>query len=202
VRAGLKLLQEFGLEGVTLRAIAAELGVQAPTLYWRFNNKQDLVDEMATQVLVDWVGTVGELPPRWQDLLAGFARSLRHALRGYRDGARLVAGSFTADSALHAPMERFLAHLVASGFTLDEAVQTFSTVYAYLIGFTIEEEAVFTPQGTRHEKYSVAARDARIDATLHPLAHRISGQVFDAYDERFERGLAMVIAGISALCSK
>ena len=44
----LRLLNEVGLDGLTLRAIAKELGVQAPALYWHFKNKQALLDEMAT----------------------------------------------------------------------------------------------------------------------------------------------------------
>ena len=44
----LKLLNEVGLDGLTLRAIARELDVKAPALYWHFKDKQALLDEMAT----------------------------------------------------------------------------------------------------------------------------------------------------------
>ena len=40
----------MGLDGLTLRAIAKELDVQAPALYWHFKNKQALLDEMATEM--------------------------------------------------------------------------------------------------------------------------------------------------------
>jgi len=42
----LKLLNEVGLDGLTLRAIAKELDVKAPALYWHFKDKQALLDEM------------------------------------------------------------------------------------------------------------------------------------------------------------
>ena len=46
VWAGLRLLDEVGLDNLSLRKLAKELGIQAPTLYWHFKNKQDLLDEM------------------------------------------------------------------------------------------------------------------------------------------------------------
>ena len=46
----LRLLNEVGLEGLTLRAIARELNVKAPALYWHFKDKQALLDEMATEM--------------------------------------------------------------------------------------------------------------------------------------------------------
>ena len=47
VRVALRLLDEAGLDGLTLRRLAAELDVKAPALYWHFANKQDLLDHMA-----------------------------------------------------------------------------------------------------------------------------------------------------------
>ncbi len=41
-RAGLKLLNEIGLEQLTLRRLGVELGVQAATIYWHFKSKEDL----------------------------------------------------------------------------------------------------------------------------------------------------------------
>ncbi|HEX8806526.1 MAG TPA: TetR family transcriptional regulator, partial [Candidatus Aquilonibacter sp.] len=50
VQAALELLNELGIDGLTVRALASRLGVRAPTLYWHVKNKQELLDEMATEV--------------------------------------------------------------------------------------------------------------------------------------------------------
>ena len=49
--AGLKLLNEVGLEQLTLRLLAKELKIQAPTVYWHFKSKEELIDEMSSMVL-------------------------------------------------------------------------------------------------------------------------------------------------------
>jgi TetR/AcrR family transcriptional regulator, tetracycline repressor protein len=55
IRAGPKLLNEVGLERLTLRHLGHELKVQAATLYWHFKSKEELIDEMATMVLAEGV---------------------------------------------------------------------------------------------------------------------------------------------------
>jgi TetR/AcrR family tetracycline transcriptional repressor len=52
-RTGLKLLNEVGLEQLTLRLLGRELKVQAATLYWHFKSKAELIDEMATLALAE-----------------------------------------------------------------------------------------------------------------------------------------------------
>src|SRR5580658_3743154 len=106
VRAALKLLDEVGLDGLTLRGVAGELGLSAPTLYWRFKNKQDLVDEMATQVLVDLSDDLNAeaVPAAWPELTRRFAHEFRAALLRRRDGARMVAGTRLRDPAVFRSM--------------------------------------------------------------------------------------------------
>ena len=55
VHVALELPDRYGLDGLTLGAIAKELNVRAPTLYWRFSNKGDLVGEMAMRIIADWI---------------------------------------------------------------------------------------------------------------------------------------------------
>jgi TetR/AcrR family tetracycline transcriptional repressor len=200
VRAGLELLGEAGLDGLTLRAIAAKLGVQAPTLYWRFKNKQDLIDEMATQVLVDWVEQSGELPAiaSWRERTLAFGRGFRAALLRYRDGARMVAGSRLTEPTLYGPMELTLRSFVEAGFELADAAACLMTVNSYVVGFTIEEQAVLSPRGERNPQYDLAAREARIDGARFPLTRSIGSALFDGYDERFDRGLRIILAGFAA----
>jgi TetR/AcrR family transcriptional regulator, tetracycline repressor protein len=200
VRAGLKLLDAGGLEAVTLRAIAAELGVKAPTLYWRFKNKQDLVDEMATQVLIDWAeASRGRLPSgSWQAWAQAYGTSLRDTLLRYRDGARMVSGSRLTDTRLYASMEQALTLFQAHGIAPPDAALCLGTLYSYVIGFTIEQQAVLSPKGERDPRYALATREARVDAERYPLSRSIGPEVFDNYDARFERGLRVVIAGFAA----
>jgi TetR/AcrR family transcriptional regulator, tetracycline repressor protein len=201
VRAALKLLDEAGLEGLTLRRIAAALGVQAPTLYWRFRNKQDLVDEMATQVLLDWASGFAsdEMPTAWQDLTRLVARGLRAALLRYRDGARMVAGTRLRDPAVYAAMEAALRVFAAAGVAPGKAAVFLKTVNDYVIGFTIEQQAVLSPTGERNPEYDLAAREARMDPELYPLSRSIGPAMFGNFDVNFERGLDLLIAGFAAL---
>ena len=79
VQAALDLLDEAGMDGLTVRALAARLGVQAPALYWHVRNKQALLDEMATQI---WrqvgdvmAGLPGDLP--WREVMETYAATAR-----------------------------------------------------------------------------------------------------------------------------
>ncbi|MFD4597160.1 TetR/AcrR family transcriptional regulator C-terminal domain-containing protein [Streptomyces sp. NPDC058464] len=192
----LRLLNEAGLEGLTLRAIAKELDVKAPALYWHFKDKQALLDEMATEIYrrmaadtrLDPAGT-------WQDGLRTTSRGLRTALLGYRDGAKVYSGSrFTGID--HAPQqEAYLRLTTEAGFTLAQAAAAGRTVNAYTIGFVTEEQGVEPLPGQRREGYDVDER-ARILADF-PLSAAAGRELFTDYDDQFEEGLELVITGIS-----
>ncbi|WP_203546666.1 TetR/AcrR family transcriptional regulator C-terminal domain-containing protein [Dyella caseinilytica] len=199
MRAGLKLLNEGGLEAVTLRAIAAELGVKAPTLYWRFKNKQDLVDDMASRVLVDWAESFRGLLPTvsWQDWALAYGVSLHGMLLRYRDGARMVSGSRLTDTRLYASMERALEMFQTHGIAPSAAALCMTTIYSYVIGFTIEQQAVLSPKGERDPRYALSEREALVDAERYPLSRSIGPDVFDNYEARLERGLRVIVAGFA-----
>ncbi|TWV29526.1 TetR family transcriptional regulator [Streptomyces misionensis] len=192
----LRLLNEVGLEGLTLRAIAHELDVKAPALYWHFKDKQALLDEMATE-MYRRIAAGAPLDPAdtWQKRLLETSRGLRTALLGYRDGAKVFSGSrFTGTE--HAPaQEANLRLLTESGLTLTQAVHAVRTAYAYTIGFVTEEQGVKPLPNERREGYDIEDRARRMAAF--PLAAEAGGLLFDGYDEQFEEGLAVVIAGIA-----
>ncbi|MFK0157448.1 TetR/AcrR family transcriptional regulator C-terminal domain-containing protein [Streptomyces sp. NPDC090493] len=193
----LRLLNEAGLEGLTLRAIAKELDVKAPALYWHFKDKQALLDEMATEMYRRMVAETRLDPTEsWQNVLRTTGRGLRTALLGYRDGARVYSGSrFTGIE--HAPeQEAYLHVMTEAGFTLAQAARAGMTTNAYTIGFVIEEQGVVPLSGERREGYDVEER-ARLLADF-PLAAEAGREMFDDYDQHFEEGLEVVIAGIGA----
>ncbi|MGC9535450.1 TetR/AcrR family transcriptional regulator C-terminal domain-containing protein [Streptomyces sp. UG1] len=193
----LELLNEAGLDGLTLRAIAGRLDVKAPALYWHFKDKQALLDEMATE-MYRRMAAAAPLDPAdtWRERLLKSSRGLRTALLGYRDGAKVFSGSrFTG--IVHAEqMEDTLRLFTAAGFTLAQAVRATSTTYFYTLGFVTEEQGVEPMAGERREGYDVGER-ARLMAD-HPLSARAGAEIFADFEAHFEEGLAVVIDGIGA----
>ncbi|WP_460068754.1 TetR/AcrR family transcriptional regulator C-terminal domain-containing protein [Streptomyces sp. YKOK-I1] len=193
----LALLNETGLDGLTLRAIAKELDVKAPALYWHFKDKQALLDEMATEMYRRMVaGAALDPGDSWQERLRKANRGLREALLAYRDGARVFSGSHFTGTDHAREMEENLRLFTAAGFTLGQAVRASSTAYSYTIGFVIEEQGVQPLPDERREGYDIEER-ARLLAEF-PLSARAGAEIFADYGTHFDEGLEIVIAGIGA----
>ncbi|MEV5278794.1 TetR/AcrR family transcriptional regulator C-terminal domain-containing protein [Streptomyces sp. NPDC051994] len=195
----LRLLNEVGLDGLTLRAIAKELGVQAPALYWHFKNKQALLDEMATvmyrRLMAD--GIPGAEAESWQEMVRAVSRALRTMMLGYRDGAKVYGGARFTGTDHAESLEVYLGALLKAGFTQRDATRATMTSYAYTMGFVAEEQGTEPRPGERGEGVDVAARAAAL--ADYPLAAAAGPELFEANDERFEEGLDVVVAGIEAV---
>lgn len=197
-RTALRLLQDTGLQGLTLRAIAKELDVKAPALYWHFKDKQALLDEMATEMLRRMNADLpAETPDDWRDGLTSAMRGLRDHLLRYRDGAKVYSGTrFTDHAAYAGPMERHLSMLTAAGFSPSGAARAWFTAYSYTVGYVIEEQSMGPDPAAGGEGYDLAARAERL--AEHPLAAAAGFELFSDHGAGFDAGLAAVVAGIGA----
>jgi len=196
-RAGLKLLNEVGLERLTLRLLAKELKIQAPTVYWHFKDKEELVDEMATTVLAE--GARQLVPAKdsadWSVWAAVFGGGLRKTLLAYRDGARMVAGSRLTNTEYMKTVERIGARLIDDGFTVRQTVVLLSTVYNYTLSFVMEEQAVFPRPNERSPQYDIAVRNAKLDPKEFPILRQSGVILFDKFDRRYKEGLDLILRG-------
>ncbi|MFG3348564.1 TetR/AcrR family transcriptional regulator C-terminal domain-containing protein [Streptomyces sp. NPDC048018] len=195
----LRLLNERGLDGLTLRAIAQELDVQAPALYWHFKNKQALLDEMATVMYRQMVADPAARPPgdgSWQERILASNRGLRAGLLRYRDGAKVYSGARFTGTDHAADMEEQLGALVDAGFSLRDAVRASTTAYMYTLGFVTEEQGTEPLPGQPREGFDVGERAERLAAF--PLAAAAGAEIFADCDGRFEEGLRLIVAGIEA----
>ena len=196
-RAGLKLLNEVGLEQLTLRLLAKDLKIQAPTVYWHFKSKEELIDEMATTVLAE--GTRQLVPVKdsadWSAWAAAFGGGLRKTLLAYRDGARMVAGSRLTNTKYMKTVEQIGAVLIAKGFTVRQAVVLLSTIYNYTQSFVMEEQAVFPRPKERSPQYDIALRNAKLDPREFPILRQSGSILFDKFDRRYKEGLDLILRG-------
>jgi TetR/AcrR family tetracycline transcriptional repressor len=196
-RAGLKLLNEVGLEQLTLRLLAKDLKIQAPTVYWHFKSKEELIDEMATTVLAE--GTRQLVPVKdsadWNAWAAAFGGGLRKTLLAYRDGARMVAGSRLTNTKYMKTVEQIGAVLIGKGFTVRQAVVLLSTIYNYTQSFVMEEQAVFPRPKERSPQYDIALRNAKLDPSEFPILRQSGSILFDKFDRRYKEGLDLILRG-------
>jgi TetR/AcrR family transcriptional regulator, tetracycline repressor protein len=145
IKAALEILDAEGLENVTLRRIAAKIGVQAPALYWHFKNKQDITEDMAQAILTN--AKLDNFPPPaniddWPKWLTDLMHQLRNALIAHKDGGRVVAGaSFGRAQALERILFQIFKLLKQAGFGDLQAGLAASTAIDYVWGFVIEEQA-------------------------------------------------------------
>ncbi|MEW2412803.1 TetR/AcrR family transcriptional regulator [Streptomyces sp. NPDC046866] len=194
--AALRLLNETGLEKLTLRAIAAELDVKAPALYWHFKNKQELIDEMATEMYRRMTRDEPSRPADWRETLLDANRALRRALLSYRDGARVFSGSRFTGAEHAEQQEAHLRALLEAGFELPQAVRALTTAFLYTLGFVTEEQGVQPVPGERREGYDVSERSQRL--ADYPAAAAAGAHLFEDYDAHFEEGLQLILAGVAA----
>jgi TetR/AcrR family transcriptional regulator, tetracycline repressor protein len=197
VRGAVDLMAKAGLEALTLRRLATELGVSAPTLYWHVRNKRQLLDLMA-EALVRRAGrsTSPAHGQPWWDWLAEQARVQWRMLTSHRDAALVVAGNRPTETALP-EVEQIVASLVTVGFPPAEALRTLLAIGNYVIGCAVEfqAEAAREPDPERDARLLRELREAEDLPNLQAAMPGLEGSEPGA---SFEHGLGLLIAGIRA----
>lgn len=197
-RAGLRLLDASGIDGITMRALASELGVQAPTLYWHVKSKRDIFRAMAVAVSEDAAALITTFDQRdsCQERLAGGAHALRRSILSHRDGARVFAGTFAADPATFHITEAALQAWQDAGLPLAEATQRTVLLRHFVVGFCIEEQELAELRVEHGEallqELKVAADPARFPLTSKALPAILKTNA----EKRFELGLRLMLAGV------
>jgi TetR/AcrR family tetracycline transcriptional repressor len=201
VQAALRLLDDTGLEDLTLRKLAQALDIQAPTLYWHFKSKDALIDEMATLVLASGAGNLvpGEPSDDWRVWVSTFGQGLRRTLLAYRDGGRMVAGTRLTNTLFQETAERISGHLTQAGFTTRQAVTLLSAVYTFTVSFVVEEQAVFPKPGERSPAYDIEVRKTHLDPNAFPLLREAGEVLFDRFDQRFDESIDLMLRGAMTL---
>ncbi|MEU6715687.1 TetR/AcrR family transcriptional regulator C-terminal domain-containing protein [Nonomuraea sp. NPDC046802] len=190
VRAALELLDEVGLDGLSVRRLAARLGVQNPALYWHFRNKQELLDEMARELLAPEMGGPRE-EESWREWLTRRAHRYRRMLLSHRDGARLISGSNPGPEVAQA-FERELRMLVELGFTPAQGLHAIGSISHYTLGFVLNEQAARERQA-RGDAQELSAYD---EFPLTVAGVRESGA--PTSEEAFAHGLRLILDGVAA----
>ncbi len=111
----LKLADADGLDTLTIRKLAQDLGVTPMALYWHFRSKEDLLEGVAERVWGEIDVNVDPSAP-WPDQLAGLLTSLVNVLRAHPSAPRLVLEHEKRNEAALRATEVTLGVLRGAGF--------------------------------------------------------------------------------------
>jgi len=202
IQTALRLLDQVGLDGLTVRRLAAELGVQSPALYWHFRSKQELLDQMADAI----IRAAGMGPPdhgeSWQDWLIRRARAYRRSVLAHRDGARLVAGAQWLTPATIRMFDEELTAMVGRGFTPVLALRTISALAYYINGFVLQEQASRQEVAERPPDQLAALAELLEGGASAPLLVAIREGGSPLGEAAFEHGLRALIDGTAAALAR
>jgi AcrR family transcriptional regulator len=178
----LRILDEEGRAGLTMRKLAASLDVEAASLYAHVASKDDLVDAVLDSVLDSVTLPEPDADARGS-LLAGFL-SYRRALVAHPSVVILMTERARFSRSQLRLALRSIEILESVGLSERAAVDAHVTLVAYVLGFILQE--VSRPTTTPP---MVTETSPLLRSVLTTLAER-------SVDERFEVGLALILDGV------
>jgi TetR/AcrR family transcriptional regulator, tetracycline repressor protein len=135
--AALALLDEQGVSGLTMRALAQRLGVQAPSLYNHVAGKAELQQLVTDTVWSSVLASIRE-GDGWRALLEQLATGIRAELRRHPGAAQVVAVTDLSEEA-YGPALPLVAHAFDGLADDAEMVQIVSTCGVLAIGLAAAE---------------------------------------------------------------
>ncbi|HLY32256.1 MAG TPA: TetR/AcrR family transcriptional regulator C-terminal domain-containing protein [Ktedonobacterales bacterium] len=200
VQAALALLDEVGLEGLTMRRLAERLGVKAASLYWHVHDKEELLALLAEAIISEL--HLEDEGLSWREGIIALGHEYRRALLAHRDGAKVLAATPPFGPRRLQLMEGLFSLLLRWGFSRRDAAYAGFLMNDFITEFVIEEERtteVASLEGTtERELFEDMQRYlASLPAETYPSLTRLADYLTGADTvKRFEFGLNVILDGL------
>jgi AcrR family transcriptional regulator len=148
VDAAIALLDRDGLDALSMRALAEQLGTGAASLYWHVGSKDGLLD-LVLDKLIGEVAIPDADPARWQEQVKEVARNQRAVSLRHPYVVRVSIGRIPMGQNAIRLSERTLAIMRAGGLPPRMAVQGHLLLISTINGFTLDETGVGDPPGAQ-----------------------------------------------------
>lgn len=133
----MSILSRYGLADLSMRRLATALGVHPGALYWHFENKQQLLAALASEVMRPVARSLEVTDGGPQRLVTTWAQNFRSALLGTRDGAELVSSAMAMRLLDPSPVDLIEQRLADQG--ADPRVAT--AVAHFVLGSVAQEQS-------------------------------------------------------------
>ena len=187
-----------GIEGLSMRRLGQELGVDAMALYRHVQSKDDLLDGILEMVVgeIDRTRSDGT----WKHALREQVIAARRVMLRHPWARRVLEERGTAGVAIIGYVESILAILLDGGYTLDLAHHTLHVMGSRIFGFS---QDLFDDSGRSDPSPEAAANLAQVMAERYPRVTALAGSVshegvLGRCDDDFEFafGLDLILDGL------
>jgi TetR/AcrR family transcriptional regulator, tetracycline repressor protein len=201
VDAAFVVLDRDGLDKLSMRQVAAELGVAVSALYVHVDDKDELFELMYNRMFDD-----AELPDpdpdNWQEQIKDFARAGRQRLLRHRDMARISMGHVPFTAELLPYVEKLFAILRAGGLPDKVMAIAGDMLSTYMEGFTLEESMWHERMNDASWK-TISAETKDYFSSLPPdrfpnIVALSDLLVEESSNYRYELGLDIIVRGLAS----
>ena len=148
VDTALAIVDRDGLDGLTMRRLASELGVEAMSLYHWFPNKAAILDALVEAAIRETATRVDATPEAgWRANLRALAMGYRQVLLAHPNTVSCMGGRPGKSVETMRFIERMLDVLRSDGFSPVHAVRSMQSVLAYINGAVSAEIGRDEPRG-------------------------------------------------------
>ncbi|WP_214320010.1 TetR/AcrR family transcriptional regulator [Nonomuraea sediminis] len=198
VAAAIDLIEREGADAVSMRRIAAELGVGVMSLYNHVPNKDALLNGVAESVLSE-IEFTDDPDADWKDRVRMQARAFRQIAHHYPRCTMLVVSRQLHSDAGLLPVERALATLRSAGFDGEDAVRILRLFIAFIVGSLLREVGVTPTFAPTHGPIV----DPAIDVSMFPQVSELASLLKSCdHEAEFEFGVELLVQAIAVLPKK
>ncbi len=202
--AAMELIEREGVEAVSMRRIASQLGSGVMSLYNHVPSKAAVLDGVAERVLsaIDFTIDPGA---SWEDQVRRQARAFRQIACAYPRSTMVVVSRPVSSAAALRPVEHALATLRSAGFASEDAVRVVRAFVAYIAGSLLREVGVapgLEPQRplTQDQAVRSADRPIHVNPADFPQVMSMSAELLHRdHDADFEFGLDLLVRALGGL---
>ncbi len=187
-----------GIAALTIRSLAAELGVKPMSVYHHVANKDEILD-----AIVDMVFSEIELPAvggDWRLEMRRRAESAREALRRHPWAIGLLESRRRPGPATLKHHDAVIGVLRDGGFSVEMTAHAYALIDAYVYGFALSEASLpINGPETVTEVAEQMMEHYSADEYPHLVEFSIEHVMQPGYDfgEEFDFGLGVVLDGLA-----
>jgi AcrR family transcriptional regulator len=199
IRAALRIMDEEGLEAVTMRRIGRDLGVEAMSLYNHVRDKEDILDGICEEVLAEFRVPQAE---SWTEAARLGAHEYRRLLLAHPNVITLMTdrkSAFTNAESLRA-YEFALDLFRSAGLSGADSVKAFHSFGGYILGYVMMERGLMVggPEDEEHVRAHEEMARLLASADLPRLREALPYIIDCDVEAQFEFGLDLLIQGLQA----